>query len=61
MDFNKIPQILSLVMSSLSSRGLKTDDFYFVLSCFFFFVLTLDGLFVFIFRTEVKFSHFTIG
>ena len=47
MDFNKIPQILSLVMSSLSSRGLKTDDFYFVLSCFFF-VLTLDGLFVFI-------------
>ena len=37
MDFNKIPQVLSLVMSSLSSRGLKTDDFYFVLSCFFFF------------------------
>ena len=36
MDFNKIPQILSLVMSSLSSRGLKTDDFYFVLSYFFF-------------------------
>ena len=62
MDFNKIPQILSLVMSSLSSRGLKTDDFYFVLSFFFvFFVLTLDGLFVFIFRTEVEFSHFTIG
>ena len=60
MDFNKIPQILSLVISSLSSRGLKTDDFYFVLSCFFF-VLTLDGLFVFIFRTEVEFSHFTIG
>ena len=60
MDFNKIPQILSLVMSSLSSRGLKTDDFYFVLS-FFFFVLTLDGLFVFIFRTEVEFSLFTIG
>ena len=57
MDFNKIPQILSLVVSSLS--GLKTDDFYFVLSCFFF-VLTLDGLFVFIFRTEVEFSHFTI-
>ena len=45
MDFNKISQILSLVMSSLSSRGLKTDDFYFVLSCFFLF---LDGLFVFI-------------
>ena len=62
MDFNKIPQILSLVMSSLSSRGLKTDDFYFVLSFFFvFFVLTLDDLFVFIFRTEVEFSHFTIG
>ena len=58
MDFNKIPQILSLVVSSLN--GLKTDDFYFVLSCFFF-VLTLDGLFVFIFRTEVEFSHFTIG
>ena len=57
MDFNKIPQILSLVVSSLS--GLKTDDFHFVLSCFFF-VLTLDGLFVFIFRTEVEFSHFTI-
>ena len=65
MDFNKIPQILSLVVSSLN--GLKTDDFYFVLSCFFFcfvlffFVLTLEGLFVFIFRTEVEFSHFTIG
>ena len=59
MDFNKIPQILSLVVSSLS--GLKTDDFYFVLFCLvFFFVLTLDGLFVFIFRTEVEFSHFTI-
>ena len=42
MDFNKIPQILSLFMSSLSSQGLKTEDFYFVLFvCLFdFFVLT---------------------
>ena len=36
MDFNKIPQILSLVMSSLSSRGLKTDDFLFCFVLFFF-------------------------
>ena len=51
MDFNKIRQILSLVMSSLTSQGLKTDDFLFV--CFFclfaFLVPTFDGLFVFLF------------
>ena len=48
MDFNKIRQILSLVMSSLTSQGLKTDDFLFV--CLFAFLdPTFDGLFVFLF------------
>ena len=52
MEFNKIRQILSLVMSSLTSQGLKTDNF--LLVCFFvclfgFFVPTFDGLFVFLF------------
>ena len=42
MDFNKIRQILSLVMSSLTSQGLKTDDFLFV--CFFVCLLFLFQL-----------------
>ena len=47
MDFNKIPQILSLFMSSLSSQGLKTEDFYFVLFvCLFF---CFDFLVVYLF------------
>ena len=51
MDFNKIRQILSLVMSSLTSQGLKTDDFLFVCLFFLFAFLvpTFDGLFVFLF------------
>ena len=51
MDFNKIRQILSLVMSSSTSQGLKTDDFFVCLFfCLFaFLVPTFDGLFVFLF------------
>ena len=57
MDFNKILQILSLVMSSLTSQGLKTDDFLFV--CLLFLIQLLMVYLFFFFIAEVEFSHFT--
>ena len=57
MDFNKIRQILSLVMSSLTSQGLKTDDFLFV--CLLFLIQLLMVYLFFFFIAEVEFSHFT--
>ena len=48
LNFYKISQILSLIMSSLSSQGLKTEDLFFVSFCFFCFCFFCSNFWWFI-------------
>ena len=57
MDFNKIRQILSLVMSSLTSQGLKTDDFLFVCLLFLFQLLMVYLFFFFYSGSRIQPLH----